>query len=134
MYLFCDYDTSVMLKEMGFNETCEYCFDTSRPSAIERQTPTNVFGSAKHNSSDPYLVACPMLVDAIEWIFVYYNIDINSYRTSIFQPMSTMDISLYIFKCQGLPTITDGVVYYDENNCRNKAIQYTLKVLSHDRN
>ena len=126
MYLYCDYNTSVMLKEMGFNETCEYCFDTSRPSAIERQTPTNVFGSAKHNSSDPYLVACPMLVDVIEWIFVHYNIEIDSYRTS--------GIPLYIFKCHGLPTITDGVVYHDEHSCRNKAIQYTLKVLSHDRN
>lgn len=132
MYMFCDYDTSVMLKEMGFNETCEYCFDTSRPNAIERQTPTNVFGSAKHNSSDPYLVACPMLVEAIEWIFVHHGIEINSDRLQMYN--DTSGIPLYMFKCSGLPVTTDGVVYHDENNCRNKAIQYTLKVLSHDRN
>lgn len=125
MYLYCDYDTSVMLKEIGFNETCEYCFDTNKSSAIERQTPTNVFGMGKHNSSDPYLVARPFLIDAVNWISVHHNIEINSYRIP--------GLALYAFKCYGLPTVTDGVVYHNEHSCYNKAIQYALKFLLHDR-
>ena len=90
-----------MLKKIGFNEACEYCFDSSKNDPIDRLTPTDVFGNEKHNSSDPYLVACPSLDDAVEWIWRYYKIDI--------QVHTVPNTPLYFFSCYGLPFITDGL-------------------------
>ena len=114
-----------MLKDMGFDGTCEYCFDTRNSNPVDRQTPTNVFGDGAHNSSDPYLISCPHIVDASEWVRSHYGININVHRIP--------GLQLFTFKCYELPFHTDGVVYTNENSCWNKAIQYTLKILAHDR-
>lgn len=117
----CNYETSLMLKEIGFNETCEYCFDTSRPSAVERQTTTNVFGAGKHNSSDPYLVACPSIKEAASWLCGQHNVDIQVHRVP--------NTQLRFFRCYGLPSTTDGVAYIDTDSCRQAAVKYALRVL-----
>ena len=121
MCTYCNYDVSVMLKGMGFNEACEYCFDTNRPSAVERQTSTNVFGAGKHNSSDPYLVACPSIKEAASWLREQHNVDIQVHRVP--------NTPLRFFRCYGLPSTTDGVAYIDTDSCRQAAVQFALRLL-----
>ena len=117
----CNYENSLKLREMGFNEACEYCFDTSRSSDIERQTPTNVFGIGSHNASDPYLVACPSLDEAASWIRKQHDVDIQVYGAP--------NTPLRFFRCFGLPFATDGVAYIDADSCRQAAVKYALRVL-----
>lgn len=112
MEFICNYKVSEQLKELGFDEPTEKCYDTHLLKYNKDGLCDN-YGFANHNACGPEIISAPDIQTAYKWISLKYGLYIR---------ILNFGSSFFGFETNSIGT--DGIVYYDRNCCENAAISF----------
>lgn len=108
----CSYKVSTQLKELGFDEPTEKCYDTHLLK-FNKDGLCDAYGFANHNACGPEIISAPDTQTAFNWIALKYG---------LYSRVLNFGSSFFGFEANSIGT--DGIVYYNRNCCENAAISF----------
>ena len=95
---YCDYETCVALKELGYDELCDGYYHLTDDEECDQLSFNWCYGRDFQNSLDRWRVGVPMLSEAQDWLKENYNQGIEvrlhgfGYQYEVWTPEGTIAI------------------------------------------